>query len=71
MTSNGCCGSAVDTPGWLHYADIMTRHHHEAGHDHPARAVSPSLLCMSAVEGFFAALGIAGVLWLVVWWVMV
>ena len=48
----------------------MTHHHHETGHGHPARAVTPSLLRMSAAERFVAALAIAGVLWVVVWWVM-
>jgi hypothetical protein len=48
----------------------MTHHHHETGHGHPARAVSPSLLRMSAAERFVAALAIAGVLWVAVWWVM-
>jgi hypothetical protein len=48
----------------------MIHHHHEAGHGHPARAVPPSLLCMSAAERMVAALAIAGVLWLAVWWVM-
>jgi len=48
----------------------MTHHHHESGHGHPARAVPPSLMRMSAVERFVAALAIAGVLWVSVWWVM-
>ncbi len=48
----------------------MTHHHHETGRDHPARAMSPSLLRMSAAERFVAALAIAGVLWVAVWWVM-
>jgi len=49
---------------------FMTHHHHETGHGHPARAVSPSLLRMSAAGRFVAALAIAGVLWGAVWWVM-
>jgi hypothetical protein len=32
--------------------------------------VSPSLLRMSAAERLVAALGVAGVLWIAVWWVM-
>jgi hypothetical protein len=52
------------------YVKSMTHHHHETGHDHPARAVSRSLLRMSAAERFVAALAVAGVLWVAVWWVM-
>ena len=50
----------------------MTHHHHETGldHAHPARAVAPSLLRMAAAERLAAALAIAGVLWLAVWWAM-
>jgi hypothetical protein len=48
----------------------MTHHHHSAWHGHPARAVSPSLLRMSAAERLVAALAIAGVLWVAVWWIM-
>jgi hypothetical protein len=48
----------------------MSHHHHEAGHGHPARAAQPSLMRMSAVERFVAALAIAGVLWVAVLWVM-
>ncbi len=47
----------------------MTHHHHEAGHSHPARALLPSLLRMSATERLAVALAIAGVLWIAVWWV--
>jgi hypothetical protein len=48
----------------------MTHHHHETGHGHPARAVSRSLLRMSAAERFVAALAVAGVLWVAVWCVI-
>jgi hypothetical protein len=48
----------------------MSHHHHEAGHGHPAHAASPSLLRMSAVGRLIAALAIAGVLWIVTWWVV-
>jgi len=48
----------------------MTHHHHEAGHGHPARAVSPSVLRMSAAARLVAAVAIVGVLWVAVWWVM-
>jgi hypothetical protein len=47
----------------------MTHHHHDSGHLHPARAVSVSLLRMSAAERLVVALGLAGALWLAVWWV--
>jgi hypothetical protein len=52
------------------YVKAMSHHHHETGHGHPARAVSPSLLRMSAAERFVAALAVAGVLWVAVWWVL-
>jgi hypothetical protein len=48
----------------------MTHHHHEAGHNHPARVAPPSLLRMSAAERLIAAVVIAGVLWIAVLWVM-
>jgi hypothetical protein len=47
----------------------MTHHHHESRHRRPARAVSASLLHMSAAERLVVALGLAGALWLAVWWV--
>ncbi len=62
--------SAIDTPGGLHYTEPMTHHHHETGHGHPARAVSASLLRMSAAERLVLALALAGVLWIAVWWVI-
>jgi len=48
----------------------MSHHQHEAGHGHPARAVSSSLLRMSAAGRLVAAVAVAGVLWVAVWWVM-
>jgi hypothetical protein len=48
----------------------MTHHHHETGHGHPARAVSVSLLRMSAAERLIVALALAGALWTAVWLVM-
>jgi hypothetical protein len=33
-------------------------HHHKAGHDHPARAMAPFLLRMSAVERLAGVLAI-------------
>jgi hypothetical protein len=48
----------------------MSHHHHEAGEGHPARAVSPSLLRMSAAVRLAAALAVASVLWVAAWWVM-
>jgi hypothetical protein len=61
----------IDTAGWLSYTKTMSHHHHhEAGHGHPARTASPSLLRMSAAERLAAALAIAGVLWLATWWVV-
>jgi hypothetical protein len=45
----------------------MTHHHHETGHGHPARAVSASLLRMSAAQRLMVALVLAGVLWIAVW----
>jgi hypothetical protein len=63
--------AAIDTAGWLSYTEAMSHHHrHEAGHGHPARAASPSLLRMSAVERLAAALAIAAALWAATWWVM-
>jgi hypothetical protein len=47
----------------------MTHHHHHSGHSHPARAVPASLLRMSAAARLVVALGLAGALWLAVWWV--
>jgi hypothetical protein len=47
----------------------MTHHHHKSGHRHPARAVSASLLRMSAAERLVVALALAGALWFAVWWV--
>jgi hypothetical protein len=44
-------------------------HHHDGGHLRPSRAVSASLLRMSATERLVVALGLAGALWLAVWWV--
>jgi hypothetical protein len=48
----------------------MTHHHHEAGHDHPARTAPLSLLRMSAAERLAAAVAVAGVLWIAVLLVM-
>jgi hypothetical protein len=67
------CGprdAAIDTAGRLPYTEMMTHHHHEAGHDHPARMTPPSLLRMSAAERLVAAVAVAGVLWIAVWLVM-
>jgi hypothetical protein len=49
---------------------MMTHHHHETGHGHPARIAPPSLLRMSAAERLIAAAAVAGVLWIAVWFVM-
>ena len=48
----------------------MTHHHHEAGHGHPARTAPLSLLRMSAVERLIAAVAVAGVVWVIVWWII-
>lgn len=60
----------IDTAQGLSYTETMSHHHHEAGHGHPARTASPSLLRISAVERLIAALAIAGVLWITTWWVI-
>ena len=65
-----CMAPPSTPPDGYTIQESMTHHHHEAGHGHPARAVPPSLMRMSAVERFVAALAIAGVLWVAVWWVM-
>jgi hypothetical protein len=49
---------------------MMTHHHHEAGHGHPARMAPPSLLRMSAVERLIAAAAITASLWVAVWWII-
>jgi hypothetical protein len=46
----------------------MTHHHHDAGQGRSARAATLSLLRMSAVERVLAALAIAIMLWVAVWW---
>jgi hypothetical protein len=48
----------------------MSHHHHEAGHGHPARSASLSLLRMSAAQRVVAALAVAGVLWIATWWII-
>jgi hypothetical protein len=50
--------------------DSMSHHHHHAGHGHPPRSASPSLLRMSAVERLAAAIAVAGALWIATWWVV-
>jgi hypothetical protein len=62
--------SAVDTAGRLPYTETMTHHHHDAGHGHPARVASPSLLRVSAAERLIAAMAVAALLWIAVLWVM-
>ena|GEM_PF-4000436 len=70
MTSPVAAPAPSTPPDGYTIQKSMTHHHHETGRDHPARAMSPSLLRMSAAERFVAALAIAGVLWVAVWWVM-
>jgi hypothetical protein len=70
LEADQCRASDIDTPGRLHYTESMTHHHHETGHVHPARAVSASLLRMSAPGRLIVALVLAGVLWIAVWLVM-
>jgi len=48
----------------------MTHHHHDPDRVHPSPAVAPSLLRMSALGRLAAAVGVAAVLWLAVWWAM-
>jgi hypothetical protein len=49
---------------------MMTHHHHETGHGHPAGVAPLSLLRMSAAGRLVAAVAIAGVVWIAVWLVM-
>jgi hypothetical protein len=48
----------------------MTSHRHEPDRAHPSPAASLSLLRMSAGARLAAALAIATVLWIAVWWAM-
>jgi hypothetical protein len=45
-------------------------HHHHPGRAHPAAAVSPSLLRLSAFERLAAAAVVIALLWGAVWWAM-
>ena len=70
MTSTVAMAPPSTPPDGYTIQKSMTHHHHEAGHGHPARAVSPSVLRMSAAARLVAAVAIVGVLWVAVWWVM-
>jgi hypothetical protein len=48
----------------------MSRHYHETGRGHPARAAAASLLRMSAIERLAGVLAIAGALWILTWWII-
>jgi hypothetical protein len=48
----------------------MTSHRHDPDRPHPSPAVSFSLLRMAAGARLAAALAIAAVLWIAVWWAM-
>jgi hypothetical protein len=53
------------------YLDVMShRHHHYAGHGHPAEAAPPSLLRMSATGRLAMAVAVATALWIVTLWVV-
>jgi hypothetical protein len=48
----------------------MTHHRHDPDRAHPSPAASLSLLRMSAGARLAAALAMAAVLWIAVWWAM-
>jgi hypothetical protein len=52
----------------LHYNICCLPHHHDPDDMHPSPAVAPLLLRMSAWERVAAALAVAAILWIAVWW---